>query len=116
MKLTKKSSIWTKNIFTKLSEIWVRDQEPEIRDLEKTYPGSGARGKKSTESRLRINNTFRKNSLSYVTLAKVTAPLSGNEIKKEVYVYVTNSKSVTSCPLLEIYKDYFCRNVSEKRN
>ncbi len=46
-----KSSIWTKNIFTKLSEIWVGDQELGIRDQEKTSPGSGAMGKKTLDPR-----------------------------------------------------------------
>jgi hypothetical protein len=40
--------IFTQKIFTKLSKIWVWDPGSEIRDPEKTYPGS--RGQKGPGS------------------------------------------------------------------
>jgi hypothetical protein len=47
--------LFTQNIVNKLSKIWVWDPGSEIRDPEKTYPGS--RGQKGTGSRIRIRNT-----------------------------------------------------------
>jgi hypothetical protein len=49
--------LFTPNIVTKLSKIWVWDPGSEIRDPEKTYTGS--RGQKGTGSRIRIRNTVR---------------------------------------------------------
>jgi hypothetical protein len=52
--------IFTQNIVTKLSEIWVEAQGSEIcgiRNPEKPSPGSGPRGQKSTGSPIRIHNT-----------------------------------------------------------
>ncbi len=48
-------ALFTQKIVTKLSKICVWDPESEIRDPEKTYPGS--RGQKCTGSRIRIRNT-----------------------------------------------------------
>ncbi len=47
--------VFTQTIFTMLSHKWVWDPGSEIRDPEKTYPGS--RGQKGTGSRIRIRNT-----------------------------------------------------------
>jgi hypothetical protein len=47
--------LFTQKIVNKLSKIWVWDPGSEIRDPEKTYPGS--RGQKGTGSRIRIRNT-----------------------------------------------------------
>ncbi len=47
--------LFTQKIITKLSKIWVWDPGSEIRDPEKTYPGS--RGQKGTGSQIRIRNT-----------------------------------------------------------
>ncbi len=51
--------IFTQKFATKLSKIWVRDPESEIRDLEKPIPdpGSESRGQKGIGSRIRIRNT-----------------------------------------------------------
>jgi hypothetical protein len=44
--------VFTQNIFTKLSKIWVRDPDPRsgIRDPEKTYSGSRIQGSKRQKS------------------------------------------------------------------
>jgi hypothetical protein len=47
--------LFTKKIVKKLLKIWSWDPGSEIRDPEKTYPGS--RGQKGTGSRIRIRNT-----------------------------------------------------------
>jgi hypothetical protein len=61
--------LFTQNIVTKLSKIWVWYPGSGIRDpgSGKTYPGS--RGQKSTGSRIRIRNTGSEYESSLVTLA-----------------------------------------------
>jgi hypothetical protein len=49
--------LFTQKFVTKLLKIWGWDPGSEIRDPEKTYPGSGSRGQKGTGSRIRIRNT-----------------------------------------------------------
>jgi hypothetical protein len=47
----------TQKLVTKFSKLWLWDPGSEIRNPEKTYPGSGTRGQKGTGSRIRIRNT-----------------------------------------------------------
>jgi hypothetical protein len=47
--------LFTQKIVSKLSKIWIWDPGSEIRDPEKTCPGS--RGQKGTGSRIRLRNT-----------------------------------------------------------
>jgi hypothetical protein len=64
--------LFTQKIVTKLSKIWVWDTGSEIRDPEKTYPGSRIQGskrhripdpgQKGTGSRIRIRNTAKNNN------------------------------------------------------
>jgi hypothetical protein len=61
--------LFTQNIVTKLSKIWVWDPGSEIRDPEKPIPDPGSRGQKSTGSRIRIRNTGSEYESSLVPLA-----------------------------------------------
>jgi hypothetical protein len=59
--LTKNFGIFDTKYFTKLSGLYgfkVRDLGSEIRDPEKTYPGSGCMGQKRTGSNLQLQRLF----------------------------------------------------------